>query len=474
MAISSSGIGSGLDVEKIITQLVALEKRPLDQLQAKAESIKTKVSTFGEIKSQLSALADAASKLRLDSAWTGLNITSSNPTAVSAVVTGQAVPTALSVEVQKLARAQSTASAAVPSGANIGSGTLSIELGSWASDMSTFTAGAAGAVSVEVTATDTVTSIAAKINSANAGVTATVLKDASGERLLVRSKETGLASGFRIQAADDDGDNADAAGLSQLAFDPENATQGLALKQQAQNAEARINGVEVTATKNELVDVIPGFTIQLMQETTTPAEISMSTDTAIIRKNIQDFITAYNALNQTLLAATRYDPDTKTAGILQGDSTAVSLRNALRSLVGSSTGGVPFQRLADIGIDIGLNGDLALGGTKFDNALKNLTGLKQLFAANTGNPGTDGFGLKIKNFAQGLLSIDGTISRKTDALDAQIDSNAKLQDKVNLRAEAAEKRLRAQYTALDVKMGSLSALNSYITQQITLWNNNKN
>lgn len=473
MAISSTGIGSGLDVNSIVEQLTALEKRPLVQLQVKAMAIQTKLSAFGQIKAQISALSDAASKLRLDSAWNGLTVASTNAAAVSGTISGIASASSMSVEVQKLAKTQSLASTAVPAATAMGTGTLTIQLGSWNVGMTAFTAGLSSPVAITIGAgEDGLASIASKINSANAGVTATVLKDATGERILLRSKETGLEQGFRVQATDDDSNNTDNLGLSRLAFDPENGTAGFSQTQAARNAEATINGVAVVSAKNTLVDTIPGLTLNLTQETTSPVEVTLATDTATMKKNILDFVNAFNALNKTLAESTKYDSETKTAGVLQGDSTTVSLRNALRSVVGSSSVGGTFQRLSDIGIDLKLGGDMTVNNTKLDAALQDPDNLKKLFATDNSNAQTNGFGLKVKDFAQGLLADAGLVTNKSSALKAAIDRNAKDQDKVNDRATLMEKRLRAQYTALDVKMGSLTSLNAFITQQVTLWNKN--
>lgn len=473
MGISSTGIGSGLDVNSIVEQLTALEKRPLVQLQSKAISIQTQLSAFGSIKSQIAALQDAASKLRLDSAWNGLTVTSTNAAAVGGTVSGVASATSISVEVAKLAKAQSLASNAVPAATNMGTGTLTIQLGAWNAGLNSFTPGTAPAVPITIApGEDTLAAIASKINGANAGMTATVLKDATGERLLLRSKETGLEQGFRIQVTDTDGDNTDNQGLSRLAYDPENGTAGMNSTQAARNAEASINGVAVVSAKNTLVDTIPGVTLNLAQETTGPVEITLATDTATMKKNISDFVAAFNALNKTLTEATKYDAETKTAGVLQGDSTTVGLKNALRTVVGSSTTGGIYSRLADIGIDLKLGGDMAINNTKLDAALQNPAELKKLFATDNGNAQTNGFGLKLKDFTAGLLADSGVVSTKSNALKTAIDRNAKDQDKVNDRADLMEKRLRAQYTALDMKMGSLSTLNSFITQQVTQWNKN--
>ena len=466
--ISSPGIGSGLDVQSIVSQLVALEKAPLKQLQTQANSFQTRLSTYGTIKSQFSALGDAAAKLASPNGWSSVTATSSNSAAIGVTVAAGAPATSLTMAVQQLAKAQSTASTAVATGSGVGSGSMTIELGAWSG--SSFTAGSGTPVSVTINpGEDTLAEIAAKINDADAGVSATVLKDASGERLLVRSKETGLENGFRITVADDDGNDTDASGLSRLAFSVGNAN-GMALSQSGQNALATVNGVSVSSASNRLADTLPGMTIQLSQVTTAPVEIDVSADTEAVRANVQAFVDAYNTLNSTLSNATRYDAGTKKAGALQGDSTATGLQNALRGMMRSVTGGTPHTRLTDVGIELKTGGALTLDAGKFDASLSNLDGLKNLFTVDTGSATTEGFGRKIKAFAEGLIDADGLVSTKAGALQKSIDRNGLEQQRVNDRAARSETRYLAQYNAMDAAVAKLSGLNAFVSQQITLWN----
>ena len=216
--ISSPGIGSGIDVSSIVSQLVALDRAPLTQLQAAAKTTQTKLSTYGTITSQFSALSDAASKLGSATGWNAVNATSSNAAAIGVTVSAGTAATSVTMEVSQLAKAQSAASTAVPTGTGTGAGSMTIELGAWTG--SSFTAGSASPVSITINAgEDSLTEIAAKINDAGAGVTATVLRDASGERLLVRSKDTGAENGFKISVADNDGNLSNEA-LITLLFDP--------------------------------------------------------------------------------------------------------------------------------------------------------------------------------------------------------------------------------------------------------------
>lgn len=475
MGISSIGVGSGLDVESIISQLTALEKQPLTTLQTKAATIQTRISTVAQIKSQVSALATSAKTLAQASAWTGKTLTSSNETAVKGSVTSSASPTSFDVEVQQLAKAQSTASSAVAVDTAIGTGTLTIDLGTWNyTGTPAFTPGSASAVSVTIgSGEDTLTKIAAKINSASAGVTATVLRDASGERLLMRSNSTGEAKGFRIQVTgDSDGINNDSAGLSRLAFDPANGNFGMAANtyQKALNTQATINGIAVSSANSTLTDAVPGVTLEFGAVTTSPVTVKVAADTTTIKKNIQDFMAAYNSLSKSLTDATKYDEVSKTAGVMQGDSVVVGLQNALRSLLGSSSSGSTFSRLADIGLEVKRGGLMSLTGSKLDNALKDLDNLQALFTADNTGTASDGFGLKIQSFADGLLATGGTVTNKSDALQNALKSNSKEQEKVSQRATLMEKRLRAQYSALDGQMAGLSSLNSYISQQVAAWN----
>lgn len=475
MGISSLGVGSGLDVEGIISKLTALEKQPLSTLQTQAATIQSRISTVGQIKSQVAALATAANNLAQASTWTGKTFTSSDQTAVTGTVTSTATPTSFSVEVQQLAKAQSTASSAVAVDTPIGTGTLQIDIGTWNyTGTPSFTPGSGSTISVTIgSGEDTLTSIAAKINSASAGVTATVLRDASGERLLMRSDKTGEVSGFRIQVTgDSDGNNTDSGGLSRLAFDPANGNFGMAANtyQKGLNTQATINGIAVSSADTQLADAVPGVTLNFGAVTTSPVTVSVATDTTTIRKNIQDFVASYNSLSKTLTDATKYDDATKTAGIMQGDSVVVGLQNALRSVLGSSSSGSTFSRLADVGLQVQRGGMMSLDSSKLDTAMKDLGNLQKLFTADNHDSQTNGFGLKLKSFADGLLATGGTVTNKSDALKTALTSNSKEQDKVSLRAAQVEKRLRAQYSALDAQMASLTALNSYVTQQITAWN----
>lgn len=466
--LSSPGIASGLDVQAIVKQMVALEKTALQPLQVQASSIQSKLSTFGTIKSQVSALGDAASRLSTSSGWNNVTATTSDTTAVSVSAQSGAPTTTLSLEVQQLAKAQATASQSIPTGSGVGAGSLTIAIGNWSTG--SFVQGSAAPVTLTIEpGSDSLTAIAAQINKSGAGVSAMVLKDASGERLMLRSGATGEENGFRITIAGDGEGGSGSGGLSRLAYDPAN-TAGMTLNQAAEDAQLTVNKVPVRSAINTLSDTLPGLTLTLTKTTTDAVEISVKNDDDAVRKNLQAFVSAYTTLLTTLSTATRYDATTKTAGPLQGDSTAVGLQNALRSMMRSVTPGGVFTRLADVGIEAKTSGVLDIQADKLNAALSNREALQKLFTASSGDPTARGFGLKVKAFADGLLASDGTVSSRTSSLQNAITRNSREQERVNERAARTEIRLLAQYNAMDANVGRLNGLNAFVSQQITLWN----
>ncbi|MFC4473776.1 flagellar filament capping protein FliD [Comamonas denitrificans] len=449
MAISSAGIGSGLDVAKIVEQMVAAEKVPLKKLEYKAEGIQTQISTYGEIKSLTSKLGDIVSKLTRDSAWNGVSISSSNPT-LSGTMTGIAATGTYNIKVTDLAQAQTTAlggagGAALPKDQPMGAGTIKLTMGTESKD-------------IDITSLDTLTKIATKINEAGMGIQASIVTDVDGkERLMLRSKETGTDKAFTV-------------GLSAAP-----AVLGQTTPQTAQNAKVKLNGMEVESSTNTFANTIPGMSFTVSEVTSTAATLNVKADTEAMKKNIQEFVDTYNELNDLLTQSTKYVEESKTAGVLQGDSATVSLQNSLRMLtqgISGSTGGL--TRLAEIGIQMQEGGKLSTDTTKLDKALTNLEGLKGLFANKADALGQGGgIAVNFKNFTDKLLSFDGTLNTKTDSLERTLKSNSAEQTKVNTRADTLEKRLYAQYSALDTKMASLNALNAYVSQMVTTWNKAK-
>ena len=470
--ISSAGIGSGLDVNSIVTQLVAIEKQPLTQLKSESTSLQTRLSTYGKIQSGLSALRDAAQALTRPDTWSQSTATSSDSTAVAVTTGVNTRPGNYALEVTHLASVQSNASRVYASAdALVGEGTLRIELGTWGPGQSSFTP-KAGATAVDFSAGPPAQSLAQlrdKINGASAGVTASVLTDASGARLVLRSNATGAENGFRVSVTDTDGTNGDNAGLSALAFDPAASISSLMQAVAAQNASAMLNGLAINSASNTLTDVLDGLSLTLGKVTTAPVQISTAQDNSAIRKSLDTFVSAYNDLNKLLGEQTKYDAATKVAGALQGDSAAVAIRNQMRSALGAnSAASIQFTRVSDVGFDVQRDGSIKLDESKLSAGLANIAEMKKLFStSDTVTPGNNGIATQLRTLGDRLLSVDGTVSTRTAGIRKSIDLNQDRQDQLSTRIDQIEKRLRAQYTALDTKMSTLNALSSYVTQQFS-------
>lgn len=468
--ISSLGVGSGgLDTKSIVAQLVALEKAPMAGIQLKAATVNARISAFGQIKSLMSTLSDAASSLNSLTTFNAVTATSSDSTAVTATAIGGTTANSFSVKVDSLAKAQSTASAALlPVGGALGAGTLRLQLGKWTVVPASFTpqAGVA-AVDITVSATDTVTDIASKINGAGAGVTATVLNDVSGQRLLLRSGSTGENAGFQLTVpVDADGAPADAAGLSRLVADSS--------IQYAENARIQINGIAVSSSTNKFADVVSGVTLTAVAPSSAAAQIDVGANKSVVTDAINKFVAAYNKVNAAINELTKFDPASKATGMLQGDSTAIGLQNALRGILQSTTSGSAYSRLADIGISQQLGGDLEVDAVKLASALANGDEVKKLFKNDNGSALTNGVALKFANFAKGLLATDGLFSSKDASLKRSLDLNSKAQEALNAKVARVEKDLTRRYSALDVQLSSLSALSAYVSQQVVQWNKPSN
>ena len=470
--ISSIGIGSGLDINSIITQFIAVEQVPLNKLKTEASSLQTKLTTYGKVQSYLSALREASSALTRSDTWGATTGSSSDPSAVGVSTSTTTKAGLHSLEVQRLAASQSNATGVYASADSlIGEGTLRIELGSWGAGQASF-APKAGATAVQITIgppSQTLAQVRDQVNAANAGITASVLTDATGARLVFRSAATGASNGFRVGVSGVGGVGVNLTGLAALAYDPSSAVSTMAQAQAAVNAAATLNNLAITSESNTLTNVLDGMTLTLNKVTTAPVQVTAAQDKVSMRKALDSFVTAYNDLNKLLADQTKYDAASKAAGGLQGDSAAVGIRAQMRAMIGmTSTASTQFTRLSEIGFDVKLDGSLTLNDTKLNNAFANLAETKKLFAnSDLLVPGNNGIATQMRALADRLIGVDGTVSTRSEGLRKRIDLNQGRQELLSNRIAMVEKRLRAQYTALDKTMGQLTGLSSYVTQQFS-------
>jgi flagellar hook-associated protein 2 len=470
-AITSLGIGSGLDVNTMLSQLVALESRPLDQMRSVANTLQTKVSSFGQISSLFSSLQSAANKLTGSSLWNQSTASSGDASVVQVVGNSNAAAGNYSVSVTTLATNQTVVAGSSLSDADqlVGAGTLTLDIGSWDRPPMNFLPQVGRSpIDIPVTATDTLATLRDKINELGAGVSASIVTDSGGARLALRSTATGETNGFRLSVADADGNNGDAAGLSRFAFDPQNGNAQMEQKVAAVNARATVNGIEVTSASNDLSTVVEGVTLRLRKEGGASTDVSVISDREGIKAAIQGFADTYNSLVKSISDQTKYDPTSKVGGPLQGDSAATGLLRQLRSLLGSpSDASSTYKRLSDIGLTAQRDGTLAVNSTKLDGATGNLAELKKAFAGDgNGNATLDGFARRYADLATQVLGTDGTISSRTQGLRDRITRNGDDQTRLQDRVDRFKARMVAQYTAMDSNLSKLNALSTYVTQQM--------
>lgn len=451
--ISSPGIGSGLDVSSIITQLMAIERQPLKQLETAESKIQSQISEVGKIKSALSKFRDVAAKLASSDFWRTTTGKSSS-TAVGVTTSSTASPASFAVEVTSLAKAQTIAAPALASSsATLGAGTLTLQR-----------SGGGDPFNVSIEATDTLAGIRDKINAAGAGVTASILTDASGARLVMRANATGTDNAFSTTVS--------GTGLDGLTFNAATQTGGATLAQPAANLAATVNNLPVSSASNTLTDVLDGVTLTVNTETTGPVTIDVAADSETLKKTLNEFATAYTELAKLIVTDTKYDATAKKAGALQGDSAIVGLQNRLRSMLGASSGAsTAYARLSDVGFEMQQDGSLTVNSTKLDKAIANLSELKSLFSnSSLTDANLDGFGKRFRVVASDILGIDGALTSRTTGLNDKLKRNQTSQDRMEERLAQTQKRLEKQYSMLDAKLGTLNGLSTYVTNQVAQWN----
>lgn len=466
MALSAPGIGSGLDVNSIVSQLVALERRPITQLETQKSSLQTKLSQWGKIKASLSALQDAANRLREGNLWNNKSV-SVTGAGLSASATTSAATGSFSVNVDRLASAQRlTSDSSYASGPLGWNGSLQITTGQWSG--TTFTPGGAPAtgIPVSVSSSDSLADIAQKINSADAGVAATVVDTGSGLRLAIRSNATGEVNGFAVRAFDaGDVEITDGSGLGSLSF-ASGITNGLS-GTLAQDALLDIDGIPVTSASNTVSTALAGVTLSLSGVTSSSVQVVIAADKTQIKEATTAFQKAYNDLNTLLRDSTKADGTGQGSnGPLVGDQAAVGIQRGLRTLIGNTgPGGLPWSRLSDVGLRLQRDGSLSIDSRAFEVALEDPSALRSFF-----DDIQDGFATRVSDLSSRVLAFDGTLQSRTEGLQESIARRNDQIARQEQRIDRIESQLRAQYARLDATLSGLNGLSSYISQQITQWN----
>jgi flagellar hook-associated protein 2 len=476
--LSSPGIGSGLDINGIVARLMAVERRPLALLDAQIGASQARLSAYGTLKGALAALQTAAETLARPATFRTLAVTSSNPAALGASLGESAVAGAYAIEVTALAQAHKLASGGFAgSSASVGTGTLTIEFGTF--EAGVFTQDGSGATAVAIAAgQDSLAGIRDAVNAAAIGVHATVVDDggAEGAHLVLTSAASGAAKGLRITVADDDANATDAAGLSRLAFDPAagaGSGRNLDEKVAARDATLVIDGIAVRRPTNTVSGAIEGVTLRLLASNAgAPATLVIAGDDTATIARVRDFVAAYNQVHATLGNLTRYDAATKKASVLTGDGTVRQIQASLRTILGGALSSGTLTTLRQAGAEFKADGTLGLDEAKLRTALEtDPAAVTQLFAVvgTVGTPSySEGFGYRLHRLVDTVLAADGAIAARTGALQRAIDATKDRGDAINQRLAQVEANYLRQFNALDTLLASLNAQSVYLAQQFEM------
>lgn len=446
-AITSAGVGSGLNVASIVSQLVSSERAPADnRLNSAQAKTQAQISALGTFKAALSGLQTQLDSLTSASgSGSSFKLVSSLPEVFTASASSGIQAGSYAIEVRQLAQAHKLASSAyTSSSAVVGNGTVTLSR---------------NGESFTVTLADgenTLADLRDKINAAsdNSGIQASLINESAGTRLLLSGADTGATQGITVSSA--------SAPLLPI-LPPGPAFVSFTTVQAAQDAELKIDGYTVTSASNQVTTAIDGLTLNLLDSRPgTTGRLTVSTDAEKSAANLAGFVRAYNTFLAATATLTHYDSSSKQAGALLGDSGVRMAQQQVRNVVGGSMSGAgSFAMLADIGISTKKDGTLVIDSTKLNTALtRDSASVGKLFSGN------DGIATRLDAMFDSYIGSDGRIGNSTTSLQSRLKDIDRQRSALNLRMTGVEARYRAQFTKLDSLMSQLSGTSSYLSRQL--------
>lgn len=378
MGIQSTGVGSNLDVNGLISKLMQIEGQPLTTLAKKEASYQAKLSAYGSLSGAVSSFQSALTSLSSSSTFQNLTATPGDSSILTASTTSVATAGSYNINTTLLAQAQTISSTGQASTTTaIGGGsstTVSFQFGTISGGTlsngiytgATYTQDATqatGSVTIN-SSNNSLQGIRDAINTANIGVSASIVGDGSATpyHLVLSSTKTGATSSLKISVS------GDASIASLLNYDPA-ATQNLTQTVTGQNAALTVNGIAISSASNSVSGAIQGTTLSLAKTGSTT--LNITANTSAVQSAINGFVTAYNSLNSTLASLTSYDAASKKGGILLGDSTTSGIQNQIRGALSTAVNGLGggLTTLSQIGITFQKDGTLATDSSKLSTAL---------------------------------------------------------------------------------------------------------
>ena len=444
MAGITTSVGT-IDVQTIVSQLMAIDSRPLLASQKKLDGYNTQLSDLGKIGSALSALQSSITSLSSGSFLQAFKVSASDSSVAGVSTTSGGVSGTYVVNVSKLATSRQLVFDQVGS-TKITDAQADIPS---APDELKFTVnGKEQTVKLRDKPGDKVTlqSISDKINAEGMGVNASVVKNNGNFKLVLASTSSGTDNAFAITGAGstDTGkvDGNVMGGLSQSA-------DAASESKLAANAELTVNGVKVTSGSNKVSGAIPGVDLDLYKENANTT-VTLNQDSAGISKNLQSFVDAYNQVLSSI-------KDART-GSMKGNASVLSIQQQLQSVLTKSIPGVDpvnsFAYLSQVGIAIQKDGTIKLDSTKFNDALKkDPTAVKNLF----GNSSNNGIAQLLNKEINGLLGPTGVVESSKTSINSRITTEKASQDSLTARLTARQKQYIQQYTALNSTLSKMAA-----------------
>ena len=443
--ITSTGIGSGLDIDSLVSKLVAAERSAgQTRIDNKKTQLTEQFSAMATLMGAMSGLQASMNSLVSAGSFNSRNVSVSDEAAFTAKATSSAAAGSYDVQVQQLAKAAQLGSEAFGSAsATVGTGTLTIAVGD-------------SSFSIEVgEGGNSLTSIRDAINksAANTGVQASLLTDVEGTHLVLTSIKTGADRALTVTASGGNG------GLEQL--------ENMEVRSEAQDAILFVSGYEIHSGSNTVSNAIEGVTLTLKAPTEEGSTVLLGVerDDAAIQDAAKKFVDAYNSLASTIKSLSRYDVSTGSAGTLLGDAMLRNIESQVRKLVSSPVSGVNgnYTTLASLGITTQADGKLQLDGVRFNAALAaNPGAVSDIFTSG------NGVAVKLADLMGSKTSTTGELTvRSSNITDTLVDLKDQ-QDVLNARMKVVEQRYFKQFNALDTLLGQLnttaSALDSWLAR----------
>ncbi|MCP3018875.1 flagellar filament capping protein FliD [Cupriavidus basilensis] len=469
--ISSLGVGSGLDLSTLLTNLQTAEQAKLTPITDEQTAANSKLSAYGVLQSALASFQSASAALGTASLYNSTTTSSSNTSVLTTTSDNTAVAGSYAVNVSQLAQSQTLVSNGITdsTGQQLGSATIQIQFGTTTTSgtTTTFTPGSTAATSININGTnDTLSGIRDAINAANAGVTASIVNDGSSTpyHLVLTSNSTGAASSMSISVSSNgSGDPTTISNL--LTYNP-GGTTAMTQNIAAQDAKLTINGLAITSASNSVQGAAQGVTLNLATAGT--STVSVASNTSAMATGVQSFVTAYNTLQSTAAQLSAYDASTSTAGVLLGDSTLRVIENQLRNVINTpqtAVGTTGLTNLTQIGISFNADGSMALDSSKLNAALSsNRTGVAQLLS---GTNGTSGYGNQLSAAATGFVSTTGALTSATNGVNATLKSLATEYTNTQTEINATIAQYQTEFQNLDTLMSQMNSTKTYLTQQFS-------